>query len=159
MTRHILPLTLATALLAGCFPEKLTPPTCSATQFTASPGTGDTIVTSTGLKYRETTLGTGAAVEWCRTMTMHYQAYLTDGTKFDDTQTAGLPLPFTPGVGNLIDGIEQGVINMRLNGKRRLIIPPELGFGAQGRRDPQGNVIVPPNATVIYDVEVIAVNQ
>lgn len=145
--------------MAACFPEKLAPPTCVATQFTASPGTSDTIVTSTGLKYRETTLGTGAAVEWCRTLTMHYQAYLTDGTKFDDTQGTGLPLSFTPGVGNLIDGIEQGVINMRLNGTRRLIIPPGLAFGAEGRRDAQGNFIVPANATVIYDIEVIAVNQ
>lgn len=159
MTRHILVLTLATLIVAACFPEKLTPPACVPTPFTASPGTGDTIVTSTGLKYRETTVGTGATVDWCRTMTIHYQAYLADGTKFDDTQTTGLPLPFTPGVGNLIDGIEQGVINMRLNGKRRLIIPPELAFGAQGRKDAQGNVIVPPNATVIYDIEVIAVNQ
>lgn len=158
MNRLLFP-TLISVLVAGCFPEKLVAPPCSASQITASPGTADTIVTSSGLKYLENAIGTGPAVQWCRTVTIHYQAYLADGTKFDDTEAAGLPLPFTPGVGNLIDGIEQGVINMRLNGQRRLIIPPALAFGAQGRRDPQGNVIVPANATVIYDIEVIALNQ
>ena len=152
-------LVLASAILAACFPEKLVAPPCAATAFTTSAGTADTIVTSTGMKYLETTVGTGGAVEWCRTTTIHYQAYLADGTKFDDTEVTGIPLPFTPGVGNLIDGIEQGVIGMRLNGERRLIIPAALAFGPQGRRDAQGNVIVPPNATVIYDIAVIAVNQ
>jgi peptidylprolyl isomerase len=143
-------------LAAACFPEKITTPPCTPTAFTSTVN-GDTTTTSTGLKFLETALGGGNLVGFCQTVSIHYEAYLTDGTKFDDSRARELPLVFTPGVGDLIDGLEQGVSTMRGGGKRRLVIPPSLGFGDTDRRNEAGQVIVPGGSTVIYDIEVIQV--
>ena len=70
----------------------------------------------------------------------------------------GRPLVFTPGLGALIDGFEQGVIGMRTCGTRRLIIPPNLGFGAEPLRNQAGEIIVPGNSTVVYDVELLEID-
>ena len=144
------------SLLAGCFPDRLVRPPCAATEFTTSQSV-DTTVTSTGLKYLNTKIGAGEVVAWCSNVAIHYDAFLLDGTQFGESRSSGIPLLFSPGVGSLVDGIEQGVIGMRGGGIRRLIIPPHLGYGNEGLKDASGNVIVPGGATMIYDIEVVQV--
>jgi FKBP-type peptidyl-prolyl cis-trans isomerase FkpA len=148
-------LCLSTALLTGCF-EKLTAPPCTAVSFSQASVGGDTVATTTGLRYIERVAGGGTAVDWCRNVAIHYDAFLLDGTKFDSSRD-GAPLIFAPGLGGLIAGVEQGVIGIRLGGTRRLIIPPALGFGAEPRRDANGQVVIPGNSTVVYDIEVLDV--
>jgi FKBP-type peptidyl-prolyl cis-trans isomerase len=147
---------LGVLTLAGCT-DPIGPTRCEATPFTVTQD-GDTTVTSTGLKWVDGLPGTGPnVVEWCRSIAIHYEAYLADGTRFDSSRERDTPFIFTPGLGVLIDGLEQGVIGLRTEGTRRLIIPPALAFGAEGRRDAGGQVIVPGNATVIYDIEVLLI--
>jgi peptidylprolyl isomerase len=127
--------------------------------FTQAPAGGDTILTSRGLRFIDQTTGTGAPLGWCTSISVDYDAYLLDGTKFDSSRDLGIPLRFVPGVGDLIDGFEQGVIGMQVTGKRRLIIPPELGYGSQVVRDGAGNIIVPANSTLVFDVELLVIGQ
>jgi len=147
---------LALVALAGCFPDKLDPTACKSVSFTTSVN-GDTVTTSKGLKYVDGTIGAGPVVGWCQNISIHYEAYLSNGTQFDESRSSGVPLVFAPGVGSLIDGMEEGVIGMRGGSTRRLIIPPQLGFGSTDRKDENGTVIVPANSTVIFDVEIIQV--
>ena len=83
---------------------------------------------------------------------MHYQGRLTDGTIFDDSQKRGAPFSFTLGSGQVIPGWEQGIAGMKIGEKRVLTIPPELGYGAAG-----AGGVIPPNATLVFDVELVAV--
>jgi len=132
-------------------------PPCFPTSFTEAPAGGDTILTSRGLRFIDDSVGTGPALDWCTVVSVHYDAYLMDSTKFDSSRDLGIPLRFVPGVGDLINGFEQGVIGMRTSGKRRLIVPPELGYGSQEVRDGAGNLIVPANSTLIFDVELLLI--
>jgi len=148
---------LAAMLLAGC----IDPPTaavCTPGTFDTASVSGDTITTSTGLRFIDDSLGAGAALPWCATVAVLFKAYLLDGTPFDSTDI-DRPLRFAPGLGDLIDGFEQGVIGMRRTGARRLIIPPELGYGSEPVRDNAGTVIVPGNSTLVFDVEVLGIGQ
>lgn len=117
---------------------------------------GDTVVLNTGLRYIETKGGAGEASEWCDPITVHYTAYLANGTRLESTRDVDVPLPFTPGLGDLIDGFEQGVIGMRAGGTRRVIIPPQLGYGSVEQRNQAGVVVIPANSTLIYDIEAIS---
>src|SRR6266536_5155615 len=119
-------LPLSAVLIAGCINPPVAPQ-CAATPFDVSSASGDTIATTTGLHYIEGVAGTGGALQWCRAVIVHYTGYLLDGTKFDSSRDIVRPLLFTPGLGAVIDGFEQGVIGMHTCGTRRLIIPPELG--------------------------------
>lgn len=146
-------------LLTGCLKE-LTGPDCTPAPFTTASTSGDTITTSTGLRYIETLVGLGQVADWCDFVAIHYDAFLEDGTNFDTSRNEeNIAFQLRPGLGGFIDGFEQGMIGMRVGGQRRLIIPPTLGFGSEPRRDPAGNVIVPGNSTVIYDIELVAVIQ
>ena len=149
-------LSLSLGLSVACF-HSLTAPPCTAVDFTQASVSGDTITTTTGLRYIEGAAGVGNALPWCRSLAVHYTGYLLDGTKFDSSRDIGRPLVFTPGLGALIDGFEQGVIGMRTCGTRRLIIPPNLGFGAEPLRNQAGEIIVPGNSTVVYDVEMLEI--
>jgi FKBP-type peptidyl-prolyl cis-trans isomerase len=144
----------ALALLGGCIDPIETPP-CAATAFTQTGVSGDTVTLSTGLRYIEAPQGDGVAAAWCKTALIDYDAYQVDGTKFDSSRDRGTPIIFVPGVGDLIDGVEQGVIGLRPGHIRRLIIPPSLGYGATERRDAAGNLVLPANSTIIFDVEVL----
>ena len=112
--------------------------------------------TSSGLQIIDTKVGTGASPKTGQTCVMHYTGWLyengTKGKKFDSSVDRGQPFEFKIGTHQVIAGWDEGVSSMKVGGKRTLIIPPALGYGAQGA----GNVI-PPNATLIFDVELLAV--
>lgn len=148
---------LLTAAVAVSCIDPLEVPPCNETTVTPISASADTVNTNTGLRYVEGLAGRGLAAEWCETLALHYSAYLLDGTKFDSSEVDN-PLVFTPGLGGLIDGLEQGVVGMRMEGTRRLIIPPDLGFGPNPRRDQNGDIVVPGNSTLVFDIEVLAVN-
>lgn len=145
-------------LLCGCIREP-TAESCTPVPFDQASVSGDTIITTTGLRYIEGAAGGGAAAQWCTNVGVHYTAYLLDGTKFDSSRDIDRPLVFTPGHGALIDGFEQGVIGMRAGGTRRLIIPPALGYGAEPVRNGAGDIIVPANSTLVFDIEVLGIAQ
>lgn len=145
-------------LLAGCVGQPVAPK-CTPVSSSQAAASGDTTATTTGLRYIEGKPGSGVSAEWCRAIAIDYTAYLLDGTKFDSSRDTGQQLVFTPGFGGLIDGLEEGVIGMRAGGTRRLIIPPQLGFGSDARRNLAGDIIVPANSTVVFDVEVVQTSQ
>lgn len=145
------------SLLAACVGEPNAPASCEPINWTVATTSGDTTITSTGLRFIEGQTGAAPAVAWCKALAFHYEGFLLDGTRFDSSREINRPLVFTPGFAGLIDGLEQGVIGMGTGGTRRLIIPPELGFGSEPRRNAQGEIVVPGNSTVIYDIEVLEV--
>lgn len=152
-----LALAALSVLIISCI-DPLTAPPCTATSLSIASTSSDTVTLNTGLRYIETEPGNGGLADWCRSTAIHYDAYLLDETKFDSSSVVG-PLLFTPGVGDLIDGLEQGVVGMRVPGTRRLIISPSLGFGSEPRRNESGEIVVPANSTVVYDVKVISIGQ
>ena len=113
---------------------------------------GETITTDSGLQYVVLTPGTGASPQPGQTVTVHYTGTLEDGSKFDSSRDRNKPFQFRIGVGQVIQGWDEGVLDMKVGERRKLIIPPDLGYGTRGA----GNVI-PPNATLIFDVELLSV--
>jgi peptidylprolyl isomerase len=117
---------------------------------------GKTMTTPSGLKITDTTVGTGATPKAGQTCVMHYTGWLyqngAKGQKFDSSVDRGKPFEFTIGRGQVIAGWDEGVATMKVGGKRTLIIPPELGYGARG-----AGGVIPPNATLIFDVELLGV--
>ncbi len=112
----------------------------------------DFITTESGLQYADIVIGNGDPAIPGTTVTVHYTGWLEDETQFDSSVERGEPAQFPLGVGGVIPGWEEGVTGMLVGGKRQLIIPPELGYGETGAGP------VPPNATLIFDVELIEVN-
>lgn len=111
------------------------------------------ITTDSGLKYIDIKEGPGESPKIGQKVTVHYTGTLENGTKFDSSRDRGTPFDFTIGVGQVIKGWDEGVATMKVGGRRQLIIPPELGYGDRG----VGGVI-PGNATLIFDVELLDVN-
>ncbi len=109
--------------------------------------------TESGLEYTDEIVGEGALPQLGETVVVHYSGFLDDGTKFDSSHDHGSPFEFQIGVGQVIRGWDEGVATMRVGGKRKLVIPPDLGYGKRGA----GNVI-PPNARLTFDVELIGVH-
>jgi FKBP-type peptidyl-prolyl cis-trans isomerase len=154
MLARLLPLTLL-ALASACF-DTLDGVACTPGQIAETGTSGDTVTLSSGLKYINVPQGEGAAATWCKTVFIHYDAYRTDGTKFDSSRERGA-IFVVPGAGEVIEGVEQGLIGLRPGSVRRLIIPPHLGYGSSPRVDPNtGEVLLPANSTIIFDVEVLA---
>ena len=114
------------------------------------------VTTSSGLQMVDTQAGTGASPKAGQTAVVHYTGYLNDngkkGKKFDSSVDRGSPFEFPIGQGRVIKGWDEGVASMKVGGKRTLIIPPALGYGAQG-----AGGVIPPNATLIFDVELLGV--
>lgn len=112
--------------------------------------------TASGLRIIDTEVGTGATPKTGQTCVMHYTGWLYEdgkkGTKFDSSVDRGEPFEFPIGTGRVIAGWDEGVATMKVGGKRTLIIPPDLGYGAHG-----AGGVIPPNATLIFDVELLDV--
>ena len=108
--------------------------------------------TPSGLYYEDLEVGTGTEALGGMDVTVHYTGWLTDGTKFDSSVDRGAPFVFPLGAGRVIAGWDEGVSGMRVGGKRKLVIPAELGYGNNGA----GNAI-PPGATLVFDVELLSV--
>jgi len=115
--------------------------------------TGDTVTTPSGLKYIDVKVGEGVAPQAGQLIAAHYTGWLTDGTKFDSSRDRGEPLRFPIGQGRVIKGWDEGLMSMKVGGHRVLIIPPDLGYGERGT--PGGPI--PPNATLVFDVELVDV--
>jgi FKBP-type peptidyl-prolyl cis-trans isomerase len=106
--------------------------------------------TTSGLQLKDVTVGTGAEAQAGDTVFVHYTGWLTDGTKFDSSLDRGQPFSFPLGAGRVIAGWDEGVAGMKEGGKRILVIPADLGYGAGGAGD-----VIPPNAVLIFEVELL----
>jgi FKBP-type peptidyl-prolyl cis-trans isomerase len=147
--------------LAGCAAGQVgrgpaAQPAAPAKQQAAQPTpplpAGKEITMPSGLKYLDLVVGDGPIAEDGMTASVHYTGWLTDGTKFDSSVDRGQPFPFQLGAGQVIRGWDEGVKGMRVGGKRKLTIPPELGYGERG-----AGGVIPPGATLVFDVELLSV--
>jgi peptidylprolyl isomerase len=117
-----------------------------------SPAT-DLTQTPSGLQYRDEVVGTGERPKTGDCIAVHYTGRLDDGTEFDSSR-GGRPFTFFLGAGNVIAGWDEGLATMQVGGKRVLVIPPDLGYGANGFPP-----VIPPNATLTFDVELMGIRQ
>ena len=113
--------------------------------------------TDSGLQYDDTVIGEGAEAKAGQHVTVHYTGWLrnddgTQGAKFDSSKDRNDPFQFSLGAGQVIKGWDEGVQGMKIGGQRRLTIPASLGYGARG-----AGGVIPPNATLIFDVELLAI--
>jgi FKBP-type peptidyl-prolyl cis-trans isomerase len=104
------------------------------------------------LEIQDQLVGNGPAAESGQTVSVHYTGTLPDGSKFDSSLDRGRPFEFTLGQGRVIKGWEQGVLGMKVGGKRKLVIPPDLGYGARGFPP-----VIPANATLHFEIELLGV--
>lgn len=139
----------AALLLGGCFSNDPTTPGCQTVQLPAI--SGDTVTTASGLRYVDVAVGSGAVATDTSTVSVHYIGYLANGTLF--SATIGGP-PDTFVLTDAIPGFREGVTGMRVGGTRRLIIPPNLAYGADSPTP-----CIPPNSTLLFHVELIAVGS
>mgnify|MGYP001492372497 CR=1 FL=1 len=138
-------------------------PACAQKEATAAAETGKsripelnakTVTTPSGLAYQDAKTGTGAAPVKGKSVKVHYTGWLVNGTKFDSSVDRKVPFDFIIGAGQVIPGWDEGVMSMKVGGKRRLTIPAKLGYGARG-----AGGVIPPNATLIFDVELLDVQK
>jgi len=106
--------------------------------------------TASGLKYEELVIGEGATAAAGQTVVVHYTGWLEDGAKFDSSKDRNTPFDFSLGAGQVIKGWDEGVSGMKIGGTRKLTIPSDLGYGAQG-----AGGVIPPHATLIFEVELL----
>ena len=112
------------------------------------------IVTRSGLKYVDLKVGGGDEARPTQVVDVHYTGWLSDGTKFESSRDANQPLTFRVGAGDVLKGWDEGVVGMKVGGKRRLVLPPELGYGKLG-----AGGVVPPNATLVFEFELLGVRN
>jgi peptidylprolyl isomerase len=136
-------------LLAGCIATGAPAPVEAQTE-------GKTMTYASGLKITDTKVGTGASPKTGQICVMHYTGWLYQngqkGAKFDSSVDRGQPFEFPIGKGEVIKGWDEGVATMKVGGKRTLIIPPDLGYGARG-----AGGVIPPHSTLMFEVELLAV--
>lgn len=114
--------------------------------------TGDGVKTASGLQYWDIKVGTGPVANDGDHIKVHYTGWLTSGKKFDSSVDAHQPFELTLGKGDVIKGWDEGIAGMKVGGKRQLRIPPDLAYGDKGYPG-----VIPPNATLIFDVQLLAV--
>jgi FKBP-type peptidyl-prolyl cis-trans isomerase len=117
----------------------------------AACGSDDSPTDPGSLVIEDLVVGTGATAVTGNTVSVHYVGRLQNGTQFDSSYDAGRPFPFRLGAGQVIAGWDQGVPGMKVGGKRRLTIPPSLAYGSQGFGP------IPPNATLVFDIELLSI--
>ncbi len=132
-------------------PSVLATPTAGAS-VPASVTPAPIITMANGLQIQDLVPGTGTQAKTGNTVTVNYIGTFTDGTKFDSSYDHGQPFQFTLGAGRVIKGWDIGVAGMKVGGKRRLVIPPDLAYGTSG-----AGGVIPPNATLVFEVELLAV--
>ena len=108
--------------------------------------------TNSGLQYEDQAEGSGAAAKAGDSVEVHYTGWLTDGKKFDSSKDRGRPFSFTLGAGQVIKGWDEGVAGMKVGGKRKLVIPAALGYGARG-----AGGVIPPDAELTFEVELLRI--
>ncbi|MBE7520384.1 MAG: FKBP-type peptidyl-prolyl cis-trans isomerase [Thermoflexaceae bacterium] len=162
-------LALVAALVAACGDGPEPPPPTSTpatggssptTAVKASPSAApkepikltNPTTTASGLKYEDKVVGTGASPQKGQRVSVHYTGRLVDGTKFDSSLDRGQPFSFVIGVGGVIAGWDEGVATMKVGGKRLLYIPAALGYGSRG-----AGGVIPPNADLVFEVELLGV--
>ena len=140
--------------LSGC--GGASKPGTSGASSTSSPMkvNGAPTTTASGLQYWDIVVGTGTTAAPGNTVKVHYSGFLTSGEKFDSSRDRGEPFSFPLGAGQVIKGWDEGVAGMKVGGQRQLRIPPQLGYGAAG-----AGGAIPPNATLIFDVELLDVGN
>jgi FKBP-type peptidyl-prolyl cis-trans isomerase FkpA len=109
------------------------------------------IKTASGLVIEDLVVGSGATAAAGQRVSVHYTGWLQDGNKFDSSKDRGQAFMFSLGRGEVIRGWDEGVSGMKVGGKRKLTIPPDLGYGARG-----AGGVIPPNATLLFEVELLA---
>jgi peptidylprolyl isomerase len=133
-------------LLGACAPAS-----SAANKLAAAPG-GTMQTTPSGLQYEDLVVGTGDAPKPGQTAVVHYTGWLDNGQKFDSSLDRGRPFEFAVGPGQVIKGWDEGVATMRVGGKRKLLIPPALGYGSRG-----AGGVIPPDARLTFEVELLGV--
>jgi len=141
-----------TAAAGGTASGTATPAPSTPAATTPAPTTQEVTMAS-GLKYQDLMVGTGAEAQKGKRVTVHYTGWLqSDGTKFDSSLDRNEPFPFQLGTGSVIQGWDEGVAGMKVGGKRKLTIPPDMAYGARGYPP-----VIPPNSTLVFDVELLGV--
>jgi FKBP-type peptidyl-prolyl cis-trans isomerase len=130
----------------------LLPVLVGCSSMSSSGAAGNEVTLAGGLKYTDLQVGTGTEAVPGKTAVVHYTGTLLDGKKFDSSRDRGQPFPFPLGGGRVIKGWDEGVKGMKVGGKRVLVIPPEMGYGARGAPPD-----IPPNATLRFEVELLDV--
>ncbi len=110
------------------------------------------ITTASGLVYEDTVVGEGAEAKAGQQVSVHYTGWLTNGSKFDSSKDRNDPFEFSLGMRQVIAGWDEGVQGMKIGGTRKLTIPAQLGYGARG-----AGGVIPPNATLVFEVELLAI--
>jgi FKBP-type peptidyl-prolyl cis-trans isomerase len=123
----------------------------------AKGGDGKMITTKSGLKYVDEKEGTGAEAKAGDKVSVHYTGTLASGKKFDSSRDRNEPFEFKLGAGAVIKGWDEGVAGMKVGGKRKLIIPPDLAYGKRGAPDGRGGYAIPPDSELTFEVELLAI--